>query len=117
MDMQRDSTNPYAQCSRELSQVITKPMLESHMRPLYQHFVVVPDEDVAFTHEVQTIACSLHAQLDWRFGIVYETWPFPITKTVDCRFTSAEKHQVFAQLWVEPGCCVDAGFGAKVTIM
>jgi len=113
-DLQHPSLNPFRECELQLAKFVVRPFDQTTLGTLHWRFCRSEQEGIAFSGTVREHVLSMRCQMKWRFDILYGTWPFPLTVTIDERFTDAVKADMRQRFEDEPGCRLDPNFGAKV---
>ena len=112
-DLQRPCS-PFAVCAQELMMYMCEPLPLSSLRYMFDHFCGDVESRAAMVKDIHDIVLALLAQLHWRFGRLYGSWPYRLVNLVDERVGAEQQAIELERFFDEPRCCLDPEFSCKV---
>jgi hypothetical protein len=68
-----------------------QPPLQGSLQPVFHHFGQDVADRLWLAESAQVMIASMVCQIFWRFDLVFESWPFPLTQLVDVRMTRVDR--------------------------
>ena len=117
-DLQRPLSDRLRQCIQDLSGIISQPLHSGMPSTAYWRYVGADEEaGLAFACAVTQLVVCMIAQSYSRNDLVFEIWPFPMTRMLDLCVDAADSNKVFARFWEEPWRRLDPECGEMACLV